>query len=140
MKMALIAAAALLSLPMAAMAQTETAAGGAAASRNGPAESVLTEAQVMQYFAAMICDKNPYVEQQNKTTGETTGPMMLQAGDTPQVLADNYGKSWTVGGKTYFIRRVVAQPYEFATYRDGKFIGTRQENVLILYAGSDGGG
>lgn len=118
-------------VPFAAFAQAEGS--------NTAAEAAAREAATMQALADMICNQNPYTEQANAVTGEKTGPMELD-GTAPQVLADHYGKPYTVGGQTYNVGRVIVKPYEFETTRNGVSTGKRREHILILYAGEQGGG
>jgi len=107
---------------------------------DGPS-TVIPEDQAMKIIADMICDQNPYTLQTNNVTGEKTGPMQLIPNQlAAQVLANGYSKEWTIGGRTYFIKKVVALPYQFDTSRNGQATGKRVENILILYAGEQGGG
>jgi len=108
---------------------------------SGGGASMSLEEQTMKFFADMICDQNPYTNQSNSVTGEKTGPMLLVDGQRAvEVLANNYSREWEIGGRKFFIRKVVlAPPYQFDTTRNGQSTGKRQERVIIIYAGNDSG-
>ena len=122
----MLLASALFAVPVAAFAQTDS--GGGAASEDA----------TMKMIADVICDQGPYTNQSNTTTGEKTGPMQLDGVPAAEVLANHYSKEWTIGGRTFYIRKVVALPYQFDTSRNGQNTGKRRENLIVVYAGSDG--
>lgn len=126
----ILLAATMLAVPALAFAQTD--AGGGA--------MTTSMAELHATVGQFICNENPYTDQINTTTKESTGDMQVAREPVAQVLADHYGKPYSVGGKEFVVRKVVAIPYTFDVFRDGKKIGTRTENVLVLYAGGEGPG
>jgi len=124
-------------LPAVAFAQTDSGGGAAAAK----AQAAI-EAHAMQVFSDMLCNQNPYTEQTNSITGEKTGPMVVEGNPPAEVLFNHLQPppEYTVGGRTFIVRKVVALPYSFETFRNGESIGRRQEHIIILYAGNDGPG
>lgn len=124
--------------------------------------SVTDHKAQMLSFGEVICDLNPYTKQPvSPTTGLQTGTMHVMT--EPEVSVpengsdvtdkikqrihvtatdDAYkGGEWTVGQTKYSIRKAAVIPYTFDFYdKEGRYLYSRTEHVVVGFAGSDGGG
>jgi hypothetical protein len=54
-------------------------------------------------------------------------------------VASNYGEKWLFKGQTHLVKTAVLIPYRFPIFKNGKLAYWQTENLLIGYAGGDGG-
>jgi hypothetical protein len=116
----------------------------------------------MTAIGELICDANPYTQlPPDQVTGHQTGKMQLvtqsmtdlpedaqarQSADITGRIAveeGNYGgaQGLTFNGQPVHAKKSIRIPYRFAvTDKDGKYLYTRTETIIVTYAGGDGPG
>jgi len=110
----------------------------------------------MAALGELICRLNPYTElPEDRQTGLKTGEMELKMlpdppGGPPSKfpvianieleLASNYNAQWTFKGQTLNVKTAVRIPYRFPVFKNGDFAYWQTENLLIGFAGDQGGG
>ena len=135
------------------MSDTSSVGGGGSGGGSGGGDG---DGDEMAALGELICRLNPYTELKiPDATGLTTGEMELKMlpdppGGPPSKfpvianieleLASNYNAQWTFKGQTLNVKTAVRIPYRFAVCKNGKFAYWQTENLLIGFAGDQGGG